>query len=191
MVKILQNLFKQEKKETIEEINTQVNQPCYDKHGRFLGWYSRSVAASIFVYCKDEDGDWCVLASERGEEAADFREFWNVPCGYVDFNESVKSAALRELYEETGVFISDEENDGLVQFVGYEDSPAANRQNITFRFAAFIKDAVTSGFTFSKKMNEGKEVGEIKWIKIDKIDDYLWAFGHEKRILEIFENNNK
>ena len=167
---------------------TNSNQPCYDKYGRFIGWYSRSVAAAIFVYCKDQDGDWCVLASERGEEAADYRGFWNCPCGYLDYDESVKECALRELYEETGVFISDE---SMVNFVTYEDSIDANRQNVTFRFSAFFDDAITTDFTFSKKRNEGKEVGEIKWIKINDIDKRMWAFNHDKRIIEIFDAHEK
>ena len=77
----------------------------------------------------------------------------------------------------------------MVKLVGYEDSPQANRQNVTFRFACFIDDAVTTDFTFSKKHNEGKEVGEIKWIKIFDVDKYMWAFGHDKRIIEIFNAN--
>lgn len=170
----------------LPEINRFVNQPCYDKYGRPLGWYSRSVATAIFVYCKDEEGDWCVLGSERGEEAADYHGFWNCCCGYLDYNENVKECSLRELYEETGVFITDE---NMVKFVGYEDSPQANRQNVTFRFAVFIDNAVTTDFTFSKEHNEGNEVGEIKWIKISDVDDYMWAFGHGKIVKEIFENN--
>jgi hypothetical protein len=60
---------------------------------------------------------------------------------------------------------------------------------VTFRFACFIEDTVTTDFTFSKKHNEGKEVGEIKWIKIADVEKYMWAFGHEKRIIEIFNAN--
>ena len=188
-MKVLKNFFEDIKglfKKKLPKLEKLLNQPCYDKFGRFLGWFSRSVAAAIFVYCKDKDGDWCVLASERGEEAADYRGFWNCCCGYLSFNETVKEAALRELYEETGVFIADE---SIVKFIGYEDSPEANRQNVTFRFAAFIEDAVTDDFTFSKKNNEGKEVGEIKWIKMANVDDYMWAFNHDKRIVEIFNAN--
>lgn len=159
------------------------NQPCYDEYGRFLGWFSRSMASAIFVYCKDREGDWCVLASERGEDAADFRGFWNCSCGYLDYNENTRQCALRELYEETGVFLKEEN----IQLIGYEDDPqTANRQNVTFRFAAFLTDAFTDEFTFSKKNNEGKEVGEIKWIKVKDVDKYMWAFHHDKRIHEIF-----
>lgn len=159
------------------------NQPCYDKYGRFIGWLSRSMAVAIFTFCKDKNGDWCVLASERGEEAADFRGYWNSVCGYLDYDETTRHAAIRELNEECGVKI----DESLLQFVGYEDSPTANRQNVTFRFCAFITDKTIDDFTFSKALNEGKEVGEIKWLKIDEIDNYKWAFNHEKRIKEIFE----
>lgn len=148
-----------------------------------IGWFSRSMATAIFVFCKDKDGDWCVLASERGEDAADFRGFWNCTCGYLDFDETLKDCAMRELYEETGILIDED----IVQVVGTEDSPEANRQNVTVRFAAFIEDAVTDDFTFSKAHNEGKEVGEIKWIKLADVDNYMWAFNHDKRIKEIFE----
>jgi hypothetical protein len=54
-----------------------------------------------------------------------------------------------------------------------------------------VEDALTDDFEFSKKHNEGKEVGEIKWIKMTDIDNYMWAFGHEKRIKEIFEANKQ
>lgn len=149
----------------------------------FIGWFSRSMATAIFVFCKDADGDWCVLASERGEEAADFRGMWNCPCGYLDFDETTKECAVRECFEETGVKLDPSQ----IEFVSYEDDPVtANRQNVTFRFSAWINDKVTTDFTFSKKNNEGKEVGEIKWVKINDIDNYEWAFNHKIRILEIY-----
>ena len=71
----------------------------------FIGWFSRSMATALFAFCKDEDGDWCVLASERGLEAADFRGMWNCPCGYLDYDETTKECAVRECFEETGVQI--------------------------------------------------------------------------------------
>ena len=91
------------------------------------------------------------------------------------------------MYEGTGVYLDEDQ----IEFVMYEDSPEDNKQNVTFRFSAFIEDAVTDDFTFSKKHNEGKEVGEIKWIKMADVEDYMWAFGHEKRIKEIFNSKMK
>lgn len=148
-----------------------------------IGWFSRSMATALFAFCKDADGDWCVLASERGKEAADFRGMWNCPCGYLDYDETTKECAVRECFEETGVKLPIE---SLI-FIGYEDDPiTANRQNVTFRFAAKIENHVTTDFKFSKENNEGAEVGEIKWVKIKDIDNYEWAFNHKNRIVEIF-----
>ena len=152
----------------------------------FIGWFSRSMATALFVFCKNSHGDWCVLASERGIESADFHGMWNCPCGYLDYDETTRECAVRECFEETGVKRPSES----IEFIGYEDDPiTANRQNVTFRFMAKITDKVTSDFEFSKKNNEGKEVGEIAWIKLSDVDKYQWAFDHDKRIGEILKNN--
>lgn len=172
-----------EKLGLIPSIEREVNQPCYDKYGRFLGWYSRSMAVAVFTFCKDKEGNWYVLGSERGEEAADFKGYWNCVCGYVDWWEDTTQAAMRESQEELGITLNRED----LRFVGYEDSPTANRQNVTFRFAAVINDRTIDSFKFSKKGNEGKEVGDIKWIKIENVDHYKWAFNHDERIKEIYD----
>ena len=151
--------------------------------GAHIGWFSRSIAASLFVFCKDENDEWRVLASERGEEAADFQGKWNCVCGYLDFGETVAQCAIRECFEEVGIKLSPSQ----IFFVGYEDSPSANRQNVTFRFCTFIEDKKTNDFIFSHKGNEGKEVGAIKWLTMDEVDKLEWAFCHKERIKEIFK----
>lgn len=148
----------------------------------FIGWFSRSIAASLFVFCKDDEGNWRVLASERGEEAADFQGKWNCMCGYLDFGETVEECAVRECFEEVGVKLSPSQ----LTFVGYEDSPSANRQNVTFRFCTFIEDKKIGDYTFSHDGNEGKEVGKIQWLTMEEVDSLEWAFGHKERIKEIF-----
>lgn len=158
---------------------SEMNQPCFNKKGKFIGWFSRSMATVIFVFCKDENGDLYVLASERGKGAADFQGYWNCPCGYLDFNETTKQCAIRELEEETGIGVSEE----IVKFIGYEDDPSSNHQNVTFRFVANIKsETIENLSSFSKDGNEKDEVGKIAWIPVKDINKYLWAFGHEKLI---------
>ena len=171
------------KKENYNNGFSSLNQPCFDKYGKFLGWFSRSMATAIFVFCRDKNGKLCVLASERGEGAADFQGYWNCPCGYLDFNETTKQCAIRELEEETGIGVSEE----IVKFIGYEDNPkTANHQNVTFRFGASITDNTTEKLSkFSKKHNEKNEVGKIAWIPFSDINKYKWAFNHKERIEEI------
>ena len=71
------------------------NQPCYDKNGKFLGWFSRSNAVVCVTFAKDLDGIVYVLASDRGEGTPDpeFVGAWNLVCGYLDFNETLEEAA--------------------------------------------------------------------------------------------------
>jgi len=151
------------------------NQPCYDKEGNMLGWFSRSIAAACFVYCKDKNGEWRVLASERGPEAADHQGEWNCVCGYLDFDETIEQCAAREISEECGLNVESYP----MELVGINSSPSENRQNVTIRFRIIIADKTTDDFVFSKERNEGKEVGDIKWLSIDEIDQRKWAFGHE------------
>ena len=180
----MSNLFKKIinffKKADYNKGFAQVNQPCFTKDGKFIGWFSRSMATALYLFCHDKNGVLYVLASERGKGAADFNGYWNCTCGYLDFGETTKQCALRELKEETGVEVNEE----YVTFIGYEDSPSANKQNVTFRFAGFIKDNVIENISFNKSGNEKNEVGEIKWIRFSEVDNYKWAFGHDKRIKE-------
>lgn len=172
-----------ESEEAFKLDKTPKNQECYDKNGNFLGWFSRSMATVVCVYAKDKDGDWCILGSERGEDTPDYQGYWNCVCGYLEFNLTLAQNACKELKEETGVDLKEEE----LSFYGYNDSPSENHQNVTMRFFTFIHDKKAEDFKFSHAGNEGKEVGEIKFIKMKDVDKYKWAFGHEKLIKEIFE----
>lgn len=165
-----------------DALNRQLNQPCYDKWGRFLGWYSRNVATAIFVFCRDKNGMWNVLGSERGKGAADFQGMWNCPCGYLDWNEDAEACALRELKEECGIDITGAQ----IRLIGVESSPTANHQNVTLRYAAVLADVTTDQVSdFSHDGNEPDEVGEIGWIQLNAVDKLSWAFGHKERIHEI------
>jgi 8-oxo-dGTP pyrophosphatase MutT (NUDIX family) len=182
-MKIIKKIISLLKKKNYNVGFSEVNQPCFDKQGNFIGWFSRSMATAIFVFCRDAGGSLYVLASERGKGAADFQGYWNCPCGYLDFNETTKQCAIRELEEETGIMIPED----VVQFIGYEDNPVtANHQNVTFRFGANITDMTIDALSrFSKKHNEKNEVGRIAWIPVNGIDKYNWAFGHKARIVEV------
>ena len=207
---------------------TLYNQPCLSKDGiekglkailgeafddrivklikeNFIGWFSRSVAASMFLFARNEKGQWCVLANKRGPGCPDFVGCWCVSCGYLNWDENTRQNAIRELLEETGVHI---EPDSISLF-DYEDSPDANRQNVTFhyykkfgkKFPKWIPDWLqkhldpdaprTTDFKLSRNLCEEDEVDEIKWIPLKEIDDYRWAFGHNNLILKIFNSLKK
>lgn len=150
-------------------------------------WIARNVAVSCFVFTKINK-EWCVLANKRGNKTPDFQGFWNCPCGYLDFDETTEQAAKREVFEETGIELS------YVKFWEFDDNPNSNLQNITFRYYSFVYNSNFNLNTNAKSRGgEDGEVSEIKWIPIKNINEYDWAFGHDKLInnlvykLELYE----
>ena len=152
------------------------------EHNGETYWVSRSMAVSCFVFA-NINGKWCVLANQRGTGTPDYQGCWNVPCGYLDYNETTKQAAIRETYEETGVQLSD------ALFWGFEDDPEENRQNVTFRYFAIIDDPQPSNVSLSTEAlgGEDNEVSSVAWITLDVIADFDWAFDHDILIVELQE----
>lgn len=144
-------------------------------------WIARNVAVSCFVFTPI-NGKWCVLANQRGKGTPDFQGLWNVPCGYLDFDETTKQAAMREVFEETGVQLTH------ATFWGFDDSPKANLQNVTFRFYSIITNPQPVSVRTEGRGGEKEEVSAISWIPISKIDTFEWAFNHGKLIKELISN---
>ena len=184
-MKILKKLSKIFKKENYNTGFSSLNQPCFDKHGKFLGWFSRSMATAIFVFCRDKDGKLHVLASERGKGAADFEGYWNCPCGYLEFGMRMPENAVAECFQETGIDVNADE----LEFMDFDDSPSANHQNVTFHYRMVVKDKCIDDFTFSHKYMEENEVGKIKWVPLNDIDKYKWAFNHDSLIKKYSPEN--
>lgn len=137
-------------------------------------WYSRSVAVVMYVFCKNANGEWCVLANKRGKGAPDYNGLWNVSCGYLDFNETCVEAAVRECKEETNVCI--DPND--VIFSHYNSNPSENKQNVSFKFYTILNGTIND-YELSDKNSEKDEVDDIKWIPVGEIDSFVWAFKHD------------
>ena len=145
-------------------------------------WISRSVAVSGFIFCKDQKGNWYILANQRGEGVPDYKYCWNCVCGYLDYDENAQEAMKREVYEETGLDLKS------TQFIPYfvNTNKYENRQNVTIRFYNILKGNLLQYLDFSFNNMEKNEVMNIKWIPIDKIEDYQWAFNHNEIIKETF-----
>lgn len=97
------------------------------EHAGETVWVHRSIAVAGFIFCRINN-EWCVLANQRGEGAPDFQGYWNCPCGYLDFDETLAEACSREIYEETGVKI---EPSALYMCSVNDDPKDSNRQNVT------------------------------------------------------------
>ena len=153
------------------------NRQGYNEDGTKGPWFSRSVAVATAVMIND-GGEWYVLANERGAGTPDYQGYWNLPCGYLDYNETAEEAAMREVYEETGIKCQNIKN------IGHSTSPNENRQNVCFFFISFLNGSIDD-YQFSKDNMEEGEVGGIKWVPIADADSVKWAFDHDVLIQKI------
>lgn len=147
-------------------------------------WYSRAVATSPFVFCKNKEDKWCVLANKRGEGTLDYQGYWNVPCGYLAFGVDGEENCVKEIFEECGVSIEKEK----LKLFSVNTNPSENKQNVSLRYIAML-DGTIDNFSLTNENSEKNEVSDIKWIPLDEIDNYQWAFNHLNIIKEIKKSN--
>ena len=155
-------------------------------------WVSRSVATAGFVFSR-LDGEFYVLANRRGSGTPDFQGFWNCPCGYLDYNESLTDSCIREILEETGIDMGICISRGAKLLrIGINEGLYTEKQNITFRFMFLDMTGNAISQVLTDKYSERHEVDDIKWINIKNVDNYKWAFNHDKIIkhcINTFINN--
>ena len=162
---------------------TLVNRQGYNEDGSKGPWFSRSMACATCVLLRDTDtGKWYVLASKRGSGTPDYQGYWNLPCGYLDYNEDDVDCAIREVREETGI----ELNRHRMVYVGRSSSPYENRQNVVIFFAAIVH-ASKKSLPFSFENMEDHEVEGAQWLPIEKRDSLMWAFDHDKLLEKILK----
>ena len=161
------------------------NFPVIDEATGQEHWISRSIAAVVCIIAEDIRGEKYVLAVQRGSGTPDpeYVGTYCMPCGYLDYDETIAQAAQREVKEETGLtfLVSD------FKLVSIDDNPYEDkRQNVTFRY--LVKTNVPTEdleLLFTTKNSEENEVSDIRFIKLSNIELYKWAFNHETLIKEI------
>lgn len=146
-------------------------------------WISRSCAVVAIVIRQCENGDgYEVLVNKRGPGTPDYQGYWNLPCGYIDWDECGEVAASREVNEETNYVIPTNQ----WTLMSADTNPRSNRQNITLRYFHFVQ---FPPLEISENNNgEENEVDDVKWINLDNLNDYQFAFDHEKLIINIFDD---
>lgn len=163
------------------------NFPVIDKETGREFWISRSIAVVIFLFAKDTNNEEFILVTKRGKGTPDpeYVGKYCVPCGYLEFDETILQAASRELKEETGLTVPSSE----FKLIGINDDPKSDkRQNITFRFAIRSQVSIEDLNKLTTTKNSDKdEVDSIEFIKLSDIDSYEWAFNHNNLIKNIIK----
>lgn len=147
----------------------------FEHNGEKL-WYSRSLACNIGVFRINND-EYEVLACKRGQGCEFNKGLWNIPGGFIDFNENAAQCAVRELFEETGVKISEKK----VTFYRLATKPGGARQTMNASHYAFFDKEETLNWVFTSEFSENGETEEIKWIPMSELKKYKWM--HNQTLL--------
>ena len=156
-------------------------------------WLSRSVAIVGIVLGKFK-GDTYVLIEERSMTMMDKPGRWCLPCGYIDWDENGLQAMTRELYEETFLYLPDY-NKCLLNIKHLEQpfwvntEATENRQNIVLYYG-FVFD-FKDGLPLEPLTYINHEISDVRWVKLNEVNDYKLTFGHDRRIVQAEEYFSK
>lgn len=181
-------------------------------------WISRAMAVTGIIRAvkiptsPDQDPEIYYLLSKRGEGCPDNVGKWQCTCGYLDFDETLADAVLREVKEELGldiasILINPEEENVMpnrvpkifdFRLLEIRDNPEVDaRQNVTFRYLFdvnydWIKELLDNGTINSNTESRGGESGEIEEIKLipsEEVNsspyDGNFAFNHQEILNEL------
>lgn len=152
--------------------------PAEEKRTLYDGRYC-AVSGFLFAVVR---GKYSVLANQRGPGAPDYKGYWNCPCGFLERGENSKDGIAREIMEEC-IFKIDPEK---LKIVYVETEPEkCNNGNVTIRHYAFLGKQYPIHWDPTCGLDSGGEKDEVetvRWIPVESIGKYEWAFGHKETI---------
>jgi ADP-ribose pyrophosphatase YjhB (NUDIX family) len=126
-----------------------------------------------------------------------------LPCGYLDWNETLYEAMIREVYEETSLFMPDYEkyvifDNNKQPFFVKDDPKADKRQNVSLLFITAY-DFINEPDVFPLAEIEAFSCKETAMVKLMNLSEfygtsmnYEWAFNHDETIksaMQFFNRN--
>ncbi|WP_405291413.1 NUDIX domain-containing protein [Methanobrevibacter sp.] len=122
-----------------------------------------SVTADIFIF--DENLNFILIKRKNNP----FKDYWALPGGFVEYGESVETAAIREAKEETSIDVE------LMDLVNVYSEPDRDPRGHT------ITVAFTAKGNFSDRKADD-DASDISIFSTEKLDEIKLAFDHEKII---------
>lgn len=146
-------------------------------------WSGRYTAVSGIITA-NVNGEFYVLANKRGEGCPDYAGYWNMPCGFLERNETAEEGVAREVLEECGVNLDPK----IFRLDSVETEPAfCNNGNVTLRYyATLFLDKLPE---FGDTSGEENEVTDIKWIPLKDFRKYKWAFNHYDIVKNLYKES--
>jgi 8-oxo-dGTP pyrophosphatase MutT (NUDIX family) len=102
---------------------------------------------------------------------------WCIPKGHLEKNETAEQAALREVFEETGLQAEVIEQLGEVNYQFIQDGSKISK-------TVHVYLMQQTGGELSFEHDPHKEASELEWVKVSDLLDRL-SHGNEKRIAKM------
>lgn len=183
--------------------NNRKNTPLTLDDGRVI-WHARSCAVVSQVCAFHlKDRQWYILLGQRGTGVPDFQHYWGLPCGYLDWDESLCEAVVREVWEECGLYLPAlsqhvdlvfsessliHHQNGFVEIPwGVSDRVDNPKQNISLHFSVLFAWKGEDLPTLSFENAEPNEVEDLAWVAIDEAKAMTLAFSHHLRIEKLIQ----
>lgn len=126
----------------------------------------RSVEIMVCAYTI-LDGELYILSKRGGR--------YEIPCDYLNWDESGEQAAARILFEQTGISVKATH---IREFDHSLNPSSEHFQNVVFVYQVCISP------------NELKNRSDLEWTSNTEVDDYEWNPYHRKEVIN-FLNINK
>lgn len=161
-----------------------ITDPNHPKCGKTL-WSGRycAVTGIVIRHTLNDNGtsEYYVLANLRGPGTPDYQGYWNMPCGFLEANETGEEGVCREMFEECGYEILPRQ----MELYNVETDPrTCNNGNVTIRYYNIECCTKLPELKYTNINGEEGEVESVKWINIRDINKYKWAFNHKKLITD-------
>lgn len=122
-----------------------------------------SLTTDVFIF--DDDLNFILIKRKNDP----YKDCWALPGGFVEYGESVKTAAVREAKEETSIDVE------LIDLVNVYSEPTRDPRGHTITVAYTAKGDLTT-----KKADS--DAKDIKIFNVNELDEIKLAFDHKQII---------
>ena len=162
-------------------------------------WISRAPAVVGIIFAFGVEGGPRVLVIKRSKKMRDEPNKYGAPSGYLDWDESGFNGMVREVYEETSMYLPDYDpflifDNNKEPFYVQSDPKKDKNQNVSLTYV-LVFDFTSSQDFFPKEIEiyTDEETAQVEWLNLQDFYNKKreWAFNHDERIEMALRYYNK